>query len=215
MSLATRSVLLLGLVWIVASASPTSAEVQIILHAIPHPDYVHCYVPTDELGYQNPTTQTNTILPAHSLVDVFVYVFGYDQISGIGFKLGWPSDWEYRGWGGDCLPPFQISITDPNPTLGTVDLATVFSERTGGELLPIGFVSLRTGDSGSVNLINGTRMCRVPAGSFACYVRGDEDLPIPPGETGRVEVGGPGYNPAGPAPVADATWGKIKAAFRN
>jgi len=211
---ALRPAWALGLIWTIAYAPTASAEVQIILHAIPHPDYVHCFVPTDELGYQNPTTQTQTTIPANSLVDVFIYVYGYDQINGIGFKLGWPNDWEYRGWSGDCLPPYQIVMTTPDPAAGTVDLATVFNERTGGALLPIGFVSLRTGDSGTVNLIAGTTMCRVTH-AVACYVRGSEEIPIPIGETGIVEIGGPGYNPSGPAPVADATWGKIKAAYRN
>jgi hypothetical protein len=190
-------------------SAPANAEVQIILHAIPHPNYVHCFVPTDELGYQNPATQTRTSIPPDSDIDVFVYFQGYEDVSGIGFMLTWPSDWEYRGWGGDCLPPSQITMTNPGETF--LDLLTAFAVRTGGGLLPIGFISFHTGAGGELG-VYGTRGC---IGYTACYVSGGEELPIPLGQTGRVAVGGPGYNPSGPAPVADATWGGIKAAYRN
>ena len=191
------------------SAPTATAEVQLILHAIPHPDYVHCLVPTDELGYENPATQTRTSIPPDSNIDVFVYFQGYEQVSGIGFMLAWPIDWEYRGWGGDCLPPNQITLT--NPGAAFLDLLTVFNERTGGDLLPIGFISFHTGAGGELS-VHGTRGC---VGRTICYLSNGEELPIPEGQVGRVAIGGPGYNPSGPAPVADATWGGIKAAYRN
>ena len=92
-----------------------------------------------------------------------------------------------------------------------LDLLTVFNPRTGGDLLPIGFISFHTGAGGELSVI-GTRGC---ASRGACYAVEAEELPIPLGNTGRVAVGGPGYNPAGATPVADATWGGIKAAYRN
>ena len=200
----------LALVLSLLFAQPATADVQIILHAIPHPSYVHCFVPTDELGYQNPATQTNTSIPADSDIDVFVYFQGYERVNGIAFMLTWPSDWEYRGWGGDCLPPNQITMTNPRET--SLDLMTVFNQRTGGGLLPIGFISFHTGAGGEI-AVQGTRGC---ASHGACYaIDGGQELPIPLGQTGRVAVGGPGYNPSGPAPVADATWGGIKAAYRD
>lgn len=184
-------------------------DVHIILHAIDHPDRVHCYLPV-EMGYRDPVVQTRTAVDPNSEIDVFVYIRGYEQTSGAGFRLVWPSDWEYFGWVGDCLPPAQITVSDFQGAW--IDIGTVFSERTGGGLLPLGYASFRTGASGEVMLLN-SPYC-IDDGA-ACYLSQGEEYPIPLPRLGRVAVGGPGYNPAAVMPVAESTWGSIKATYRD
>jgi hypothetical protein len=194
---------------VLALAPPARADVQIILHAIDHPDRVHCYLPV-ELGYRDPVVQTRTAVEPHSEIDVFVYLRGYGQASGAGVRLVWPADWEYFGWVGDCLPPAQITIADFQGN--SIDLATAFDDRTGEDLLPLGFASFRTGASGEV-MVLGTRYCIVDAA--ACYVSQFAEYPIPLPMLGRVAAGGPGYNPAAVFPVEESTWGSIKASYKD
>jgi hypothetical protein len=191
---------------VVASAH---SEVQIVLHAIDHPDRVHCFIP-EEMGYQDPATETRTSVPADSEIDVFVYLVGYDEVSAAAFKLVWPADWEYFGWVGDCLPPAQITVADLEAN--SIDVGTAFNSRTGGEMLPLGFASFRTTGTGEVQVV-GSWQCIED--QYACYVSGAEAFPILFPALGRVEVGGPGYNPAAVSPVAQATWGAIKASFSD
>ena len=185
-------------------------EVMIILHAIDHPDRVHCALPV-EMGYRDPVAQTRTAVEPSSEIDVFVYLRGYEQVNAVGFRLAWPADWEYFGWVGDCLPPGQATIADFHPTY--IDIATAFALRTGGDLRPLGFASFRTSGAGEVAILP-SPYCRLDP-SAACYADWDGEYPIPVPQLGRVAVGGPGYNPATVFPVAASTWGAIKATYRD
>jgi hypothetical protein len=171
---------------------------------------VHCFFPPEELGYRNPATETRTSVVADSEIDVFVYLVGYESVSAAGFGLAWPADWEYFGWVGDCLPPAQITVADPHET--RIDIATAFEERVSGEMLPLGYASFRTSGGGEVQ-VTGAWTCMDD--NNACYVTGGEEYPIPLARVGRVEVGGPGYNPAATSPVAATTWGAIKASYND
>ena len=188
-----------------ALSTPASATM-IVLHAIDHDDRVHCYTPDDQ-GYANPATQTVTSVTADSDIDVFVYLTGYEQAEGAGFHFVWPADWTYYGWSGDCLGR-QATITDF--TGNTIHIGTVFDAVTGGGLAPLGFASFTTGDRGEAKL-QGTRYC---ASGGICYLSHSIEYTIEPGMTGRVAVGGSGYNPAAPTPVEVSTWGSIKARYR-
>jgi hypothetical protein len=186
-----------------------SAEVSIVLHAIDHPDRVHCLLP-EEQGYRDAATQTRTSVPANAEIDVFVYLVGFERTSAVGFKLEWPADWEYFGWVGDCLPPAQITVTDLEDH--SIDIGTAFNQRGGGAPLPLGYASFRTSGSGEVAVLAGD-ICA--ADGVACYIVDLEEIAIPLPRWGRVAVGGPGYNPAALTPVASATWGSIKATYRR
>lgn len=189
----------------IALSTPASATM-IVLHAIDHDDRVHCYTPDDQ-GYANPATQTVTSVATDSDIDVFIYLTRYQQAEAAGFQLVWPTDWTYYGWSGDCLG-HQATITDF--TGNSIHIATAFDAVTGGGLAPLGFASFTTGDRGEAKL-QGTRYC---AGGGICYLSDGVEYPIPPGMTGRVAVGGGGYNPAAPTPVEVSTWGNIKARYR-
>jgi hypothetical protein len=206
---ATPRITAIALALAVAQVHSAHADVSIVLHAIDHPDRVHCYVP-EEMGYRDPATQTRTSVAANSEIDVFVYLVGYEQTNGAGFRLAWPADWEYFGWVSDCLPPGQITIADLQDD--AIDIATAFNQRTGDAPLPLGYASFRTSGTGEVRL-EATRYCIDDGG--ACYLSNFEEYAIPLPRLGRVAVGGPGYNPAAMTPVAAATWGAIKASYRN
>ncbi len=184
-------------------------DVQIILHAIDHPDRVHCYVPADA-GYRDPVVDTRTAVEPNSEIDVFVFLRGDATAVGAGFRLLWPSEWEYFGWVGDCQPGASM-ITDFDGHW--IDIAIVWEAGSGNDLLVLGYASFRTGANGEVAILN-TRFC-IEDGA-TCYLSGDlVEHPIPIPHLGRVAVGGPGYNPAAVTPVAASTWGAIKATYRD
>jgi hypothetical protein len=187
--------------------SPVLASTKIVMHAISHDDRVHCYTP-DENGYRDPATQTVTSVAASSDIDIFLYLTGYESATAAAFQLVWPEDWTYYGWSGDCLGD-QITITDFLDN--SIHIVTAFNVETGGGLIPLGFASFRTGGGGEARL-TGTSGCRVPG---ICYVDGENaEHTIWRESTGRVAVGGNGYNPVTPLPVEKSTWGTIKARYR-
>jgi hypothetical protein len=184
-------------------------ETKIVLHAIPHEDRVHCYIP-EEMGYRDPATQTVTTVDSGEDVDVFLYLLDYELAAGAAFQLVWPADWIYYGWSGDCMG-HQITITDF--TGSSIHIGTVFDPVTGGNMAPLGYAGFTTGAGGEVHL-DGTWMCPNTGGGL-CYINEFEELPLAIGNAGRVAVGDDGYNPAAPLAVATSTWGTIKSQYRH
>ncbi len=203
------SLLLPALLSFILSAGLAQADqTKIVLHSIQHEDRVHCYMPIEQ-GYSDPATQTVTTVAANSNIDLFVYLVDYDNAVAAGFHLIWPTDWVYYGWGADCLG-HQITLTD---FLGSsIHIGTAFDVVTGGGLALLGFASFTTGVGGEIGL-ESTWMCFPES---ICYVdRTSTSHPIEPGMTGRIAVGGEGYNPAAPLPVEASTWGRIKTQYRD
>jgi hypothetical protein len=192
-----------------SAPSPVAADTILILHSISHHDPAHCSTPQDQ-GYSDARTQTTTSAQPGTDIDVYIYLFAYESARGVGFRIAWPADWTYRGWSSDCLD-HQVTMTDPQEN--HIDIGTAFDLMTGGALAPLGFASFTTGATGEVTLEPPLRGC---ASGTVCYIDGDivEQL-IPSERTGRVAVGGPGYNPAAPTPVAPSSWGGIKARYQS
>ncbi len=188
-------------------AAPTLAsQTMLVLHSISHDSRVHCLTPQNQ-GYFNAATQTVTSAPANTDIDVFVYLAGYYQAEAVAFKMVWPADWHYYGWTGDCLG-HPLTITD---VVGnSINVAMAFDVLTGGALAPIGFASFTSGMSGET-AIEGTRYCQ--SGGI-CYVDNQTEVAIDQGMTGRVAVGGAGFNPASSNGFGIATWGSLKSRYR-
>ncbi len=135
----TPRITAIALALALAQVPSAHADVSIVLHAIDHPDRVHCYLP-EEMGYRDPATQTRTSVAANSEIDVFVYLVGYraDQRRrvppGMAGRLGVAAD----GSAIVCLPG-QITIADLHDD--AIDIGTVFSQRTGDAPLPLGYAS--------------------------------------------------------------------------
>jgi hypothetical protein len=199
-----------GILLIMAVSAGAEDDTKLIMHAIPHDQRAHCYLPAEQ-GYGDPATQTVVSVAPDADVDVFVYLADYDRASGArgaGFRLVWPADWTYFGWAHNCTPG-QITLIQFGDS--DLDVGTAFNVVTSGELIPLGYLGVRTGTAGELR-VEETQMCPYTG---ICYVDDyAREIRIKPGNIGRVGVGS-GFNPAAPTPVEPATWGDIKAQYFN
>lgn len=197
-----------------APFSPAAAQNELatlVLHAVPFQARNDCATP-QRAGFDCRARAANVSVAASSDIDVYLYVFGYDNVAGVQCKFEWSPDWTFYGWRSSCRA-HQLAAVQPEPG-GQRNLATVFDPLSPADgLAPVGWLQMTAGVAGCLTIgesdfPDGTHVATGGTSSSATA--------IPPAHRGSVCVGTRGTDgctAAGDLP--DSSWGSIKASFQN
>jgi hypothetical protein len=205
---------------VLASAAQANQNFTVVLHARTPSGLGSCTVadlPTCQTG-SDPVTQIAASIDFRA----YIFVNNYTNIQALQTCFVWPADWHIAPNG----PPSvfgcranQLNASEPadpgGPSAGT--LATAFDCVTGPTMTPIARIDFQAGAGGCLTQVNpaqGTMRIEV-VDCLNASTSFDASDPLNLPRLGTICIGANGINACGPLPVEAATWGRIKASFKQ
>ncbi len=119
---------------------------RVVLHYVPQSGSNTCSSPQSLQGFDCETTMANTNAPANTLIEVYVYLIGYDTAAGIQLNFDWDSSWNCLGWIDTC-PSNPVQAVSPCGSNGECVVAFDWIRHKG--LVPIGRLLMISGNTGT------------------------------------------------------------------
>jgi hypothetical protein len=199
-----------GLVFSSFLASPGSAaneNAALVLHAIPYQIGNTCDTPAGQ-GFDCRSRGATVQVTAAAEIDLYLYVYDFDDVAGVQCKLVWPADWVFSGWRG--CGRNQLSVIEPSASDGS--LITAFDAVSGSAgVTPVGRLSMTAGSSGCASIGASDQ-----PGGTSVIDSGFVQTGLNPARWGSVCAGTSGIDSCNPGPpLPESSWGKIKASYGN
>lgn len=169
-----------------------NTDTRIVLHAIPEGPS-SCTRP-QQLGFDCVTQTATTTVDSGQVVIIYVYLIGYEAVTGIQLQFSWDPSWTFDSWAGNCRPG-SVEVQTPSADAG--DYVAAFNPIRGGALLPIGRLYMIAGNPGTMVTITesifpgGTGV--LTAGQRGMFVS------VPAGQRGAIGVEVPGVDTCQPS----------------
>jgi hypothetical protein len=205
----TRAFLAMTITIAVLAAGPVSAandQLVMVLHALSQSSYRAC---TDtDIARFDCSSPADVRVTSGQAIDAVLFLYDFDEVSGVQCRFAWPADWTFQGWMRGCG---ANQIYGLQPSAGSGELATVFDAVTRpARVMAVGWMSFMAGASGCLTI-------EESAQPFGTHVYGaGQETAIPAERRGTICVGFGGVDGCSLGRnLSESSWGAIKSGYEQ